>query len=334
MNEIEKLLYGRKGSKKKPMDLFGNSKKQINFGFNSMGIFRDSDRDGVIDVLDCRPHNPRKQHIRPSHAVRERLKDIPVYVTDETVSEEEEDEEIEKKSYQITSKEAKKKAPKARKRFLSIIKKHPSTVGDIERTKVRRVVVSSKAHPKVPGSGFIQPDPIPMKGKIAPEKRAHKVFIWAGIPDEEKIERRVEEAVKRGKDPKEAMRGEVKKYLMKYKMSEEEAEKQARQRIHGKKPPFYTQRSREKFAEATAHELEHVKQYRRWAGKPKLAERMMGREKTYEEKPFEKQARRAGSKALSKRERAGYGTKKHFTRQLTRTLGETPEDEREKRRLI
>ena len=43
----------------------------------------DTDRDGVPDRRDCRPLDPRKQHIRPSRAMRQRLQDLPIFVSSE-----------------------------------------------------------------------------------------------------------------------------------------------------------------------------------------------------------------------------------------------------------
>ena len=315
MNEIERLLYGRKGSKKKPMDLFGNSKKQINFGFNNMGIFRDSDRDGVIDVLDCRPHNPKRQHIRPSHAMRERLKELPVYVT----TEEEEDEEA--TQFHIMSKKARKKAPKVRRRILSAIKKHPQIVGDIEKTKPRRVIYHSAPDEDetLAGTAFQEHKETMEEREKKGKKTAHVIIVY---PPEDtrkkrKIKRRIKEAIK------------------KEGATEEQAEKYAMGRIKTMKSES------DQLAVATAHELRHVRQYRKEREiaqkvSPKAAERYSERRKrgSYVERVEERQAREAGRKSISKRERVGYGTRKHFTRQLTRTLGETPEDEREKRRLI
>ena len=108
----------------------------------------DIDNDGVPDQDDCRPLNPRLQHIRPSRATRERLEQLPIYVTDErmekvstSVIPEDPREDIpweDPRTYHILSKEAKKKAPKARTNVLSMIKKYPGIVGEIEKSKPKR----------------------------------------------------------------------------------------------------------------------------------------------------------------------------------------------------
>lgn len=82
----------------------------------------DSDRDNVLDFKDCRPFNPRFQHI--SDTTKERIKHQPIYVSDRP------DEE-----WHVLSKEARYKAPRARQEMLSAIKKYPSILGDFERAK-------------------------------------------------------------------------------------------------------------------------------------------------------------------------------------------------------
>lgn len=317
MSEIDKLLYGKSSKKKqKPMQLLGSHK--IDFGFNSIGIFRDTDRDGVIDILDCRPRDPRKQHIRPSHAMRERLKKLPIYVGTE---EEEEEEYLKEPQFHIMSKKAKKKAPKVRERVLSALKKHPQIVGDIERTKPRRVVYHSIPDEDDGRAGVALQE----VGKDVEErerkgeKTFHAIVVYppSGPREKEKIKRIIKEGAR------------------KQGVTEERAERYAAKRIE-------TMGSEAKqIATTTAHELRHVRQFKKEREiaktvSPEAAKRYRARQEkgSYVERVKERQARESGRKSISKRERAGYGTKKHFTRQLTRTLGELSEDEEEKRRLI
>jgi len=82
----------------------------------------DSDRDRIIDFKDCRPFNPRFQHI--SETTKKRIKHQPIYVSD-----------IPDEEYHVLSKEARYKAPRARQEMLSAIKKYPSILGDFERAK-------------------------------------------------------------------------------------------------------------------------------------------------------------------------------------------------------
>lgn len=82
----------------------------------------DTDRDNVFDFKDCRPFNPHLQHITPNKQMREELKKLPLYVED-----------YPGKKVHVTSKDAKKIAPKARQQLLSSIKKYPQMITDIKR---------------------------------------------------------------------------------------------------------------------------------------------------------------------------------------------------------
>lgn len=82
----------------------------------------DTDRDRVPDWKDCRPFNPRLQHI--SKTTEERIKIQPIFVSD-----------IPGEEYHVLSKDAKQKAPRARQEMLSAIKKYPSVLGEFERSK-------------------------------------------------------------------------------------------------------------------------------------------------------------------------------------------------------
>lgn len=82
----------------------------------------DSDKDGVPDWKDCRPFNSKQQHITPNRSIWDDIEKLPIYVSD-----------VPGEEWHILSKEAKKKAPRARAEFLSTIKKHPHLVGDIKK---------------------------------------------------------------------------------------------------------------------------------------------------------------------------------------------------------
>ena len=111
--------------------------------FKSLNLFKDTDRDGRMNLLDCNPFNKNQLGVEPSTATRERLEKVPLFVTERKIREEVSAEE-EPHTYHIMSKEARKKAPTARKRLLSIIKKYPETLGEIERQKPEEVVYSTK----------------------------------------------------------------------------------------------------------------------------------------------------------------------------------------------
>jgi len=82
----------------------------------------DTDRDGVPDYKDCRPLNPRMQHVKPNILMAKRIKALPLYVSSSKKGE----------RYHVLSKKA-KQVPKARGQLLSALKKYPSLVGDIEK---------------------------------------------------------------------------------------------------------------------------------------------------------------------------------------------------------
>lgn len=132
----------------------------------------DTDRDGVQDRYDCRPFDRRRQHI--SKTMEERIKKLPIVASPTSIqgeqqemlknveemgnyykqqgielSEEELYEQVAKQMYarphpHIMSKEAKEIAPEARQLFLSSVKKYPGIIGQIEKIKPKKVVITSK----------------------------------------------------------------------------------------------------------------------------------------------------------------------------------------------
>jgi len=105
------------GLKFKPVSMTKQMRK------TGLGHFRDTDGDGRINILDCRPLNPKLQHARPNWATRQRLKKLPVYVVLESGE-----------RVHILSKKAKKEEPEQVEQFLRGIKKQPETLGEIERS--------------------------------------------------------------------------------------------------------------------------------------------------------------------------------------------------------
>ena len=101
----------------------------------------DLDRDKVLDHKDCRPFNPRKQHV--GNPMKERLKNIPLYITDKSYSHRMSYNK-EKGVVHIMDPKAKKIAPNAYEEVWHIINKYPSVVSDIEKSDPRKVLYSSQ----------------------------------------------------------------------------------------------------------------------------------------------------------------------------------------------
>jgi len=106
---------------------------KIHFGF-------DTDKDRVKDRFDCRPFNPKKQHI--SSTTKERLKSLDIEVIGERG-------EGKGKRFHVMSKEAKMFAPMARAQIFSVINKHPNVLGELERASAKGSILwthDSRAH--------------------------------------------------------------------------------------------------------------------------------------------------------------------------------------------
>lgn len=111
--------------------------------------FVDTDGDGFINMIDCRPYNPRMQDIKPNIQMRKRLKKLPIFfmekigvkedpavtvlTTDRAYSYEE-----------ATKKDAPKKVKSSRRHFESVVKKRPDTVGTMEKTRASAVVFTDE----------------------------------------------------------------------------------------------------------------------------------------------------------------------------------------------
>ena len=129
----------------------------------------DTDKDRVPNYRDCQPLNPCRQHM--SRTMKRRIKRLPIYASSTSLREEQvmigqriikskklkDEEEPDLKKLvkymhsrelpHISSKEARKTAPKAVTLFYSATKKYPGVVSEIERTKPKKVIVTSKPPP-------------------------------------------------------------------------------------------------------------------------------------------------------------------------------------------
>jgi len=80
----------------------------------------DTDKDKVKDYKDCRPFNPRKQHV--SDTTMQRIKNLDIII-------------IRRNGDFIPFREAKKLEPKTYREIISLFKEFPSLLGQAERLK-------------------------------------------------------------------------------------------------------------------------------------------------------------------------------------------------------
>jgi len=254
----------------------------------------DSDRDKVPDFKDCRPFNPKKQHLRPSKTTRKRLEQLPIYVTNKPMgSEEDVDEmvfwtyksELPRKfgAHHILSKEAKYKSKSARQQLLGAIKKHPSIIGDVERTKPKFVVYTSE-----------QPEE---QGENEGWQGEDKVIVLHPKDVTEVTKKRAYEIAKeKYPDYEEEVRYDIRTMRT---FPQEESRKVLRKK-------------RQRAITSTMHhELTHVRQRRNI----ERAELEKQRQLPYEERPYEIQARETSCRELKK-----YRKRKPSGKAITETL--------------
>jgi len=145
---MKRIFYYPKNSK-----MVGTMKGFSGYAPSMLNPFKDTDKDGVINLLDCQPRNPKRDGIKMNREMMKRLQRLPIYVTDKPAVLGEK--RVRKSS--VTHVTAKKPASKkAQIRFYSTIKKYPSLVGDIERTKPRSVLITTAPHYEYSASGKTQ----------------------------------------------------------------------------------------------------------------------------------------------------------------------------------
>ena len=96
--------------------------------------YGDFDRDGVINILDCEPTDPRKHGIEPNIETWKRLESLPIYFNEDAITG--------KKLVHISDKNAKHLTPHVRQRFLTLIKKFPYAISSIEQSGVDQIIFS------------------------------------------------------------------------------------------------------------------------------------------------------------------------------------------------
>ena len=216
--------------------------------------FGDFDKDGVPNIYDCEPTNPKKHGVEPSETTWERLKALPIYVSDSSYNV-----WSEQVKYHIADLRSKRFAPIARQRLLTIIKNYPELISDIEQSAPEQIIFISKHITDIP--------------KETVRKWLKRQVVGRASPTEY--------------DPKSG--------VVFVSLSSEP---------YAKKPfELYGALGKmEEGAETAYHELEHIKQYKRWGGKSKLSAEM-GKGKSAE-RPEEKLASVAGEKGIQKSARS------------------------------
>jgi len=88
----------------------------------------DTDRDNVLDYKDCRPFNPKKQHVTGN--MKRRIRELDINVCDN----------YEGFIYHILSNEAKKYAPISREHLLAVFNKYPGILSKIEKLDKKKPI--------------------------------------------------------------------------------------------------------------------------------------------------------------------------------------------------
>jgi len=225
-------------------------------------ILKDTDKDRVPNIFDCRPYNPRMHGIKPSDVVEAELKKLPIYFTADVQMPQLGEQ------YHYTEKKMAKGAYKAKKRFQGMVKKRPKIIGEIKKRKA--IVIFTPGGIEQPVEKWKHVVPKSFKGK--------KVGVagWASQTEPYEFKKAIKSGEVKGKG----------QHLVVV-------------RVASKQGIPYRYDEIQDAAGTTIHELEHVRQAKAYEKKPKLAKRM--RKGTYKKRRIEVMAREAQEKAERKR---------------------------------
>ena len=246
----------------------------------------DIDGDKHSDHEDCRPFDRTRHSIKPSQTMKKRIEQLPLYVSKKTP------EFIltgETEKYKLLSKEAKKYAPYEQRRVLSVIKKYPSIIGEMERQQPSSVVYTEQPF-----------HDLRVHGVTCPEKK-------------EVVISRLELEY----TPKKTQEAFV-DYFYKDapKIKQERAKEFVEERPYFEEPKeVRAEKQRRYVAKGMFHELTHIKQAKTMT--PEEMREQSKLEVEYEERPIEKEAYTVAKQKLLEREEKG---KEPSGKQITRTL--------------
>jgi len=166
-NSVKTDIFNFNNIIRKPSFSFNYSKIRPT-NFNRLFNLRDSDRDGIADVFDCRSNNKKYQDVRPNILMMQKLEKLPIYVqSKKDVS----------KVYHISS----KKIPKEeRNRVFSLFKSYPTLPTRIKKSKRTTVFTTAKEEGEKPSAGkhkygFYTEGPEYIQ--ITPEKKVRKMAV-------------------------------------------------------------------------------------------------------------------------------------------------------------
>lgn len=199
----------------------------------------------------------------------ERLKKQPIFVTENYIDFDK-DWKLEKNKlrniYQFYSKEATSKAPKAQQELQATIRSYPAIQKEIEKIKPEIVIFSSKAKPSQQEQGWVYYERVFVRPPPSQYEKKSKIIkeIKRNVPKSEQIEA-LKYEVERTPFPKEELKRTV------------------------------NRKRRRAIAEHMFHELQHVKQVRKYG-----ADSMLETEEKYGyyDSPFEVEARKSAEQKL------------------------------------
>jgi len=134
-----------------PNNMLKSVEKQLNAldkNIKRNAYFLDSDGDGYINMIDCRPYDKKRQDIKPNRLMRERIKKLRIaFFKKHDVKKDPALQVLGGEGYtydETYKKDAPKEVKSSRRHFESVAKKRPDVVGAIERGEAPVVVFTDE----------------------------------------------------------------------------------------------------------------------------------------------------------------------------------------------